>query len=424
MAAVEERLARKVALHVLPVLMAGYFLAFLDRVNAGFAALQMNAQVGLSPAVFGLGGGLFFVGYVLLEVPSNLILMRVGARRWLGRILITWGLVSAAMALVEGPRSFLALRFALGVAEAGFFPGVIVYLARWFPSATRARIVAAFMVAIPVSNMLGSPLSAALLGLDGWLGLAGWRWMFVLEGLPAVALGVWVALRLPEGPHEARWLSGMERAQLAARQAAEDAASHSVGHAPLWRVLTHRKVLLAALVYAGTSAASSCLTLWGPQYLHALGADPMTTGWLNAIPYAIAAPAMILWARRSDRAGERVGHTAAPLALAAIALAFAPLGRGIWATEALLCAAVVGTYAIKGPFWSLCAEWFSPQAAPAAIAQVNAIGNLGGFAATWAMGLIRQGGGTYAQGLLPLAAVTAVSTAALWQAHRPPALPE
>jgi MFS family permease len=313
------------------------------------------------------------------------------------------------MCLISGPISFYGLRLLLGIAEAGFFPGIILYLTYWYPRERRAQIVSAFFLAIPLSNGLGSPLSAALLGLEGRLGLHGWQWMFLLEGAPAVLVGLAALRWLPDGPARARWLSPEERTWLSARIASDAGEPAPVGHLPLWRLLTNRRVLLAAIIYAGGSGASSCLTLWAPQFLKSFGVSTLATGWLNALPYMVAVPLMLLWGRHSDGRGERVWHTALPLALIAVSLALMSATPSLATTVALLCLAVTGTYALKGPFWALSTEWLSAAAAAAGIAQINAIGNLGGFVATSAMGAIKQGGGSYAQGLLPLAAITALS---------------
>ncbi|MBV8913475.1 MAG: MFS transporter, partial [Acetobacteraceae bacterium] len=251
--AIERSTMRRVTWRIIPFLMVCYFIAFVDRVNAGFAALEMNRDIGLSSAAFGLGGGLFYVTYVLLEVPSNIAMEKVGARLWIARILVTWGLVSGAMAFVVGPWSFYAVRLLLGAAEAGFFPGVILYLTYWFPREYRGRIVAIFMVAIPVSSFLGSPISAALLQTDGWLGLRGWQLMFLFEALPAILLGIASLAVLPNGPERAGWLEPEQRAWLAQRLAAERAAPghRAPAHLSLWQVMSNRYVLAASLIYAG-----------------------------------------------------------------------------------------------------------------------------------------------------------------------------
>ncbi len=420
-----ERLTmRQVTWRILPFLMVAYFIAFVDRVNVGFAALQMNGDIHLSPEAFGLGGGLFYLSYVLLEVPSNLAMQKVGARLWIARILVTWGLVAGAMALCVGPWSFYALRLLLGAAEAGFFPGVILYLTTWFPPAYRGRIVALFMVSIPISSFLGSPVSAALLGTDGWLGLRGWQWMFILEAVPAIVLGALTLVLLPDGPAKAAWLAPERRAWLTGRLAAEAPAAAGPTHRPLWQVMTDRRVLAASLVYAGASGASQCLSLWQPQIIKALGLGIMQTGLLNALPFGIASVLMILWGRNSDRAGERILHTGLPLLLLAgslIVACFIP--QAPTPTIMILCVAVTATYIVKGPFWALASEWLKGGEAAAGIAQINAMGNIGGFAGSSLLGVIKAHTDSYPLGLLPLAIISGIGGILVFAIGRGPRRP-
>jgi sugar phosphate permease len=412
--AIEASTMRLVAWRLLPFLMLCYFVSFVDRVNAGFAALEMNKDLNLSPAVFGLGGGLFFVSYFLFEVPSNLALERVGARRWIARIMLTWGAIAAAMALIQGPHSFYLLRVLLGAAEAGFFPGVMLYITYWFPSEYRARIVGWFTVAIPVSAFLGSPLSAALLGADGFLGLRGWQWMFILEGVPAVLLGLACLFVLKDRPAAATWLSPAQRDWLTARLNAEEQAARPVPHQSLWRVLTNGRVLALALVLAGTTANSSGIQLWAPLMIKAYGLSNMQVGLVTAIPFAIASVAMILWGRRSDRLHERVWHTVLPLVLVAVSLAGVLAFRSLTATVVILTLAVVGIYACKGPVWAVSTEWLAAGAAAAGLAQINALSNLAGFGTIYAVGVIKTATGSFSLGMLPLMALAAASAVAMW----------
>lgn len=405
--ALEAATMRKITWRLVPFLMLAYFVAFVDRVNAGFAALQMNNDIGLSKAAFGFGAGIFFIAYFLFEVPSNLAMEKVGARIWIARIMVTWGIVSALMAVVVGPYSFYLVRFLLGAAEAGFFPGVILYLTYWFPAEYRGRIVALFMVAIPVSSLIGSPISAALLQTDGWLGLRGWQWLFILEAAPAILLGIAALFVLPDRPAQARWLAPEERTWLADRLAPETARARTAQHLPLWSILTNTYVLGLALVYAGSSGVSQALSLWQPQMIKAFGLTNMQVGLLNGIPFAVASVAMVLWGRRSDRAGERVWHTALPLGLSALALASASLATSVAPFIVILCLILVGTYALKGPFWGLSSEWLAGTASAAGIAQINALGNLAGFVDSYLIGAIRQASGSYALALLPLVAIAA-----------------
>jgi MFS transporter, ACS family, tartrate transporter len=399
----------KITWRIVPFLMVCYFIAFIDRVNAGFAALQMNHDIGLTHAAFGLGGGLFYITYVLFEIPSNLAMKKVGPRLWIARIMMSWGLVAAGMAFVTGPNSFYAVRLLLGAAEAGFFPGVILYLTYWFPRAYRARIIAIFMVAIPVSSFLGSPISAALLQVDGVLGLRGWQWMFILEAVPAVLLGLATIFVLPDRPSSARFLTPQER-ELVARELATEAENDTTTprHASLWAIMSDKYVLAASFIYAGASGASQCLSLWQPQIIKSFGLTNMQTGLLNSIPFGIASVLMIIWGRTSDRTGERIWHTAIPLALLAASLTASLATNSLTPTILVLCVAVTATYIVKGPFWALSTEWLSVGSAAVGIAQINAIGNIGGFIGTWLLGVIKDATGSYPLGLLPLAAISAV----------------
>ena len=408
--ALERETMRRVILRLVPFLMICYFFALLDRVNVGFAALQMNKDLGLTPAMFGFGASLFFVSYFLVEVPSNLALQRVGARRWIARIMITWGLVTACMAFVVGPYSLYGMRFILGAAEAGFFPGAILYLTYWLPNEYRARILATFTVSIPLATFLGSPLSVSLLELDGALGLKGWQWLFVLEGLPTVLLGIACLFVLTDKPRDATWLSDAQRAWLVARLDEEAARKKPIGHISLWQLARNKYFLTMALVCAGASATGSVLSVWQPQIIKSFGLTNLQTGFINSIPYGIATVLMILWGRHSDRSGERRWHTAIPLLLAAFGLAYLNLSAGLVTTIAAVSCALVGAYAFKGPFWALSAGWLSAGTLAAGLAGINAIANLiGGGLMVNVVGLVREHTGSFALGLLPVAALDAAA---------------
>jgi MFS transporter, ACS family, tartrate transporter len=403
----------KVALRVLPFLMVCYFVSFLDRVNLSFAALQMVKDLRFSPAVFGLGGGLFFVSYFLFEVPSNLLLEKFGARRWIARIMISWGVLAGGMALVKNAPLFYVMRLLLGAAEAGFFPGVILYLTYWFPSEYRARIVAVFMVAIPMSSFLGSPISVALLELDGRLGLHGWQWMFILEAVPAILLGFASLFVLTDKPDGAQWLSLDQRNWLAGKLRVEVRGSRSAGDLSLWRVLWNRHVLVLGIVLAGSTAVSSGLQLWQPLIIKSYGLNNLQTGLLNAIPFGLASVIMVYWGRRSDRTGERVWHAALPLILTAISLTSALLFHSLFSIIIILCLAVIGIYAGKGPAWALSSEWLSTTTAAAGLAQINAISNLAGFGTTYLLGIIKGRTGSYPLAMLPLVALATIGAVAI-----------
>jgi MFS transporter, ACS family, tartrate transporter len=406
----ETATMRRVIVRLVPFLMLCYFCALLDRVNVGFAALQMNKDLGLTPAMFGFAASLFFVSYFLVEVPSNLALQKVGARRWIARIMITWGLVTMGMALVTGPHSLYVMRFILGAAEAGFFPGAILYLTYWLPSAYRARIMATFTVSIPLATFLGSPLSVTLLELDGTVGLKGWQWLFVLEGLPTVLLGVACLFVLTDRPRDARWLGEAERSWLVGRLDEEAARRKPIGHLSLWQLLRNRYFLTMALVCSGASATGSVLSVWQPQMIKAFGLTNLQTGFVNAIPYGIATVLMVLWGRHSDRRGERRWHTAIPLLLAAFGLSYLNIAGGIATAIVAVTFALVGAYAFKGPFWALSAGWLSPGTLAAGLAGINAISNLiGGGLMVNVVGLVKDATGSFPLGMLPVAALDAAA---------------
>lgn len=407
---IEQRVMRKITLRIVPFIMLLYFIAFLDRVNIGFAALTMNADLGFSPAVFGFGAGIFFLGYFLFEVPSNLILHKVGARIWIARVMITWGLVSGAMAFVQGTTSFYTLRFLLGVAEAGFFPGIILYLSYWFPAQKRAQVTAIFMAAAPVSTALGSPISAALLEMHGMMGFAGWQWMFVLEAVPAVILGVVVLFWLTDRPEKAKWLSEEERGWLIATLQREQAAKQATAQHSVWKGLLDKRVLALSLVYFGTSAGLYTLGIWSPQIIKTLGVSSMTVGLLNAIPAVLAVAAMVIWARHSDKTGERSWHVIAACIVAAAGLFMA--GNTTTIVGVILALTIVncGISASKPPLWSMPTVFLSGSAAAAGIATINSLGNLGGFVGPFMIGLIKQHTGSYTWGLWFVAGLLILSS--------------
>ncbi|MDM0108423.1 MFS transporter [Variovorax sp. J22R24] len=420
-AALEKATMRRVTLRLVPFLMLCYFFALLDRVNVGFAALQMNHDLGLSAAVFGLGSSLFFVAYFLVEVPSNLALEKFGARRWIARIMITWGIISAGMAFVVGPYSFYVMRLLLGAAEAGFFPGVVLFLTYWFPAAYRARIIAIFMVSIPVASFIGSPVSALLLELNGLLGLKGWQWLFVLEAAPTVLLGVACLRVLTDRPADAKWLSAEQRTWLAGRIEADGGKKTAIGHLSIWQLFRNKHFLVMALVCSGASATGTALSIWQPQILKGFGLSNLETGFLNSVPYGIASVLMVLWGRHSDRTGERRWHTALALLLIACGLGALTLTKGMLApTVMLLSSALIGAYSFKGPFWALSSTWMSPRAAAAGLAGINAIANLVGGGAISLVGLIKESTGSFSLALMPLVLLTFVGAfSVLWMTRQP-----
>lgn len=406
----EKRVIRKITLRIVPFIMLLYFIAFLDRVNIGFAALTMNEDLGFSPTVFGLGAGIFFLGYFLFEVPSNLILHKVGARIWIARVMITWGLVSGAMTFVESATSFYIVRFLLGVAEAGFFPGIILYLSYWFPMQKRAQVTAIFMAAAPISTALGSPVSAALLEMHGLLGFAGWQWMFVLEALPAVVLGVMALFWLTGHPEKANWLKEDEREWLISTLATEQSCRQATAQHSTWQGLFDKRVLALALVYFGTSAGLYTLGIWSPQIIKTFGLPSMTIGILNAIPAVIAVLAMVLWARHSDKMNERPWHIIAACLLAAFGLIFAGTAGTVVTVILALTLINCGISASKPPLWSMPTLFLSGPAAAAGIATINSLGNLGGFIGPFTIGLIKESTGSFTWGLWFVAGLLVLSS--------------
>jgi MFS transporter, ACS family, tartrate transporter len=395
----ETRALRKVTLRIVPFIMLLYFVAFIDRVNIGFASLTMNKDIGLSSSVFGFGAGIFFWGYFLFEVPSNLALDRFGARLWIARVMITWGIVAAAMAFVQGPVSFYVLRFLLGVAEAGFFPGIILYLSYWFPARQRAAVTALFMAAAPLSTVLGSPVSGALLEMDGLLGFKGWQWLFLLEALPAVLLGFAVLGYMTDRPEQARWLADDERGWLVRTMDAEMTRRAGTGSHSIWRGLSDMRVLALSLVYFGTSAGLYTLGVWAPQIIKQFGLSSLQVGFLNAVPATVAVVVMVLWARHSDRTNERTWHVLLACLLSALGLWLAGMATSVAAVLAALTLVNVGISSSKPPLWSMPTTFLSGSAAAAGIATINSIGNLGGFVGPAMIGWIKEQTGSFKGGL-------------------------
>lgn len=404
----ETRVLRKITWRIVPFIMVLYLIAFIDRVNIGFASLTMNQDLGFSATVFGIGAGIFFLGYFLFEVPSNLILNKVGARIWIARVMITWGIVSGCMALVQGATSFYILRFLLGVAEAGFFPGIILYLSYWFPARRRAAVTAMFMAAAPLATAIGSPISGALLEMHGLMGLAGWQWMFLIEAVPAIILGVVVLFYLTDRPEKANWLSDEERNWLVKTMEQEQAGKPKSSHS-IWAGLADIRVLALSLVYFGTSAGLYTLGIWSPQIIKSFGLPSFQVGLINAIPAVFAVVAMILWARHSDRTAERTWHVVGACLLAAVGLAFATSAASVFAVLIALTLVNIGISASKPPLWSMPTMFLSGPAAAAGIATINSLGNLGGFVGPSMIGWIHDKTGSFAGGLYFVAGLLVVS---------------
>ncbi|WP_262692568.1 MFS transporter [Kordiimonas aestuarii] len=399
--AAETAVVRKAARHLIPFMALLYFVSFLDRVNIGYAALTMNADIGLSASAFGFGAGIFFIGYFLFEVPSNLILKRVGARRWIARIMLSWGILSAATAFVEGPVSFWIIRFLLGVAEAGFFPGMIYYLTYWFPSAVRGRVIGGFLIAVPLSSVLGAPVSTWLLETP-MFGFAGWQTMFLLEGVPAALLGVVVLFVLPDRPMTASWLSDSEKTTLEGLLDKDRGPSQ---HTSLKAGLLSLNVWRFSLIYFGLVVGLYGFSFWSPQIIKALGnLSNIEVGIVSIVPYALAAVALYWWGNRSDQGGDRVLHLAMPAFLAAVAFAISIFVADPMLNFIALTVGAVGIYASLPVFWTLPTQALSGTAAAGGIALINSIGNLGGYAGPVVIGSLLDSTGGFAGGMLALAA--------------------
>ena len=407
---IEKRTLRKITWRIVPFIMILYLIAYIDRVNIGFAAITMKEDLGFTASILGFGAGIFFLGYFLFEVPSNIILHKVGARIWIARVMVTWGIIAGGMAFVESSTSFYVMRFLLGVAEAGFFPGIILYLSYWFPARNRAGVIALFMAAAPIATAIGSPISAALLEMHGIMGLAGWQWMFLIEAIPAVILGVVVFFYMTDRPEKAAWLKPDEREWLVKTMQAEDANKGDQQHHSILRRLANPRVLALALIYFGTSAGLYTLGIWAPQIIKELGVSSMTVGLLNAIPPIISVVAMILWSRHSDKTNERTWHVALACLTAAVGLAIAASTGSMFGLIAALTIVNVGISCSKPPLWSMPTMFLSGAAAATGIATINSIGNLGGFAGPAMIGWVKDQTGSFAGGLYFVAGLLILST--------------
>jgi MFS transporter, ACS family, tartrate transporter len=416
---IEKRVIGKVMRRLIPFLILCYFVAYLDRVNVSFAKLHMNQALGFSEAAFGLGAGLFFIAYFLFEVPSNIFLERVGARLWIARIMISWGIVSAAFAFIPSIAGatgisnegvFYTLRLLLGACEAGFFPGIIFYLTLWFPAVYRARVISFFMLAIPISSVVGAPISGLLLNVTGW-GLEGWQWLFVLEALPSILVGVGVLFYLTDFPRQARWLQKDEIAWLENVQATEKRNKEKVEHLSLFQALTDTRILLCALVYFCLNAASYGVAFFLPTIIKDFGVSDTQTGLLAALPFVFGGIGMVLLSQHSDRTMERKGHVAVALLMAGIGIGMSGLVSNPIIVMALLCFAQIGVSAVPAMFWPLPASFLTGASAAAGIAAINSLGNLSGFAGPFAMGYLKDLTGNFTVGLLLLAGCAVIGAA-------------
>lgn len=390
---------RRVSRRLIPFLFLLYIVAFLDRVNVGYAGLQMTRELHFSNEVFGFGSGIFFIGYVLLEIPGTILVEIWSARKWIARIMITWGLVAALTGFVQTAQQFYWARFILGVAEAGFFPGVIVYLTHWYRGADRARAIAKFMSAIPLSQVFGAPISAGLMKIH-WLGMSGWRWLLILEGAPALVLGIVTLFYLTDRPQQAKWLPEAERNWLI-RELEREKSSKPKQKASMWRALAHRNVLLLTLAYFCGATTQYGVSLWLPKMVEkSSGFTPFVVTLIAAIPYLISWPAMLLIGWNSDRTGERRLHVAICLAVAGLALlATQYTGPNIALGIAMFSIALTGINGRLGAFWALPAAFLGGTTAAAAIGAINSIGNVGGFVGPYIVGFLSTKTGHYEAGV-------------------------
>jgi MFS family permease len=397
---------RKNTRRLVPLLAIAYFFNYIDRTNVGFAALAMNKDLGLSNSQFGMAAGLFFVGYCLLEVPSNLALYHFGARRWLARIMISWGLLSAACAFVQGAATFYALRIATGAAEAGFFPGVVFYLSSWFPAANRVRVLAWFLVAIPLSSVIGGPLSVLILGMDGISGLKGWQWLFLLEGLPACLMGVLALLILRDQPAEAAWLSLQEKAALTEVLERE---SRERPHRSFLAALRDRRIAILTGILFSYWIGISGIAIWLPLILKSHDLTNLQIGFLSALPYLIACIAMILWTRFMDRTKQYLLNLIAACLLAAAGLAFSVHDNGLLPAIIGITLAVIGLSSVRPAFYSLPPRYLAGAAAAGGIAFINSVGSLGGYVGPSMVGVLKDATGSFMPGTLAMAGMLVVA---------------
>ena len=400
---------QKAALRFVPLLTVAYLFNYLDRTSLGFAALTMNKQLGLTPSQFGLAAGIFFLGYSTFEIPSNLLLYRVGARRWLARIMVSWGIVSAANAFVVGPLSFYGVRLLLGIMEAGFFPGVTFFLAAWFPAQYRTRMLAWFLVGIPLSSLIGAPVCGFLLQMDGIWGLAGWQWLFLLVSLPCVPLGLLTFVLLADRPQTASWLTPQERDALDGVLASE---VRERPHSSLWAALKDARVLICAAIQFGFTLGSYGIGIWLPLMLKEYHLSNVTVGWIAAIPYLFASIGMILWARYVDEKGRRVVNLAIACLLGGIGLLTPILSNSLVSAIVGFSLALIGVTAARAIFWTIPTRFLTGVAAAGGLAFINSIATTGGFFGPYMMGWLKEFSGSYIVGLLAVAAIMVAATAA------------
>jgi MFS transporter, ACS family, tartrate transporter len=409
----EEKVIHKITGKLIPFLFILYIAAYLDRINVGFAALEMNRELSFSSAVYGLGAGIFFIGYFIFEIPSNLILSRVGARIWIARIMITWGMISSSMIFVKSPQSFYTIRFLLGLAEAGFFPGIILYLTFWFPQAERARSVALFMTATVLAGTIGGPLSGLLFKLHHFLGLSGWQWIFLVEGIPSIVLGIVVIFHLPDGPRDAKWLTEAEKTTIISLLEREKKRDESHSLCSFKQALMDRNVWKLALVSMGMLIGMLSIMMWLPQFIkQSFQVDDTLVGFLSAIPYLITAVGMVIMGRHSDLTGERTWHMVIPFCIASLGMVSCIFFLNSPVLSIIIFAIIsVALWGTEGPFWALATSFLSGSAAACGIALINSFGNLGGFIGPYLIGFLKDRTGDFRLCFLAISIILLVTAA-------------
>ena len=416
--AIERRTIAKVSWRLLPLIALAYCIAYIDRSNISFAALTMNKDLGFNAYIYGWGAGIFFFGYFLFEIPSNLILEKVGARIWIARIMITWGIISALTCLITGTTSFLIIRFLLGAAEAGFFPGMILYFTYWFPAEYRGRVISTLFIAQPVANAVASIASAAILEMDGVLGVKGWQWIFIIEAVPAILLGLVILRAMTDRPAHADWLAPEERDWLQARIDRENSQVESAGRMTLMRALGDPRVVALSLIYLMSVTANYGIVFFMPQIIKGIGLTNMMTGIVSSVPYIIGTVGLVAWGWSSDRHKERRWHLIVASTLGALGLAFAAWsGASYWALLGM-SAATIGIYGSRVAFWPMPSMFLTGTAAAGAIAMINATGNLGGYFGPFIVGWIRNSTKSFEAGLYFLAACSLMAAIITFFASR------
>ena len=402
----EKKLMKKITFRLLPVIMGLYVLAYIDRVNVGFAALTMNKDIGIDAYTYGVGAGIFFLGYFIFEIPSNIMLAKVGAKKWIARIFFTWGIISSGMVFVQGANSFYIMRFLLGAAEAGFFPGIILYLTFWFPASYRARIIAEFMIAIPIALAVGAPVSMWIMQLDGALGVKGWQWLFICEGVPSILAPLAIWKFLPNNPNEVSWLTDAEKGWLVnALVSDREKVGNARTDSTVGMALANPIVWMFGLMFMATTAANIGLAMFIPQIIKEVGFSSMQTGFITSIPYIIGCAGMVAIGYSSDRTKERKWHIIGSLLIAAIGLGTAGYFGGSIVSIAALAIATIGFLGAKSPLLSLAAGKMAGLGAATGIAIINSVANLGGFVGPWAIGLSKKVTTNFSGGLYGLAMI-------------------